>query len=235
MSLNNPFLLQIGLQPVADVNATVGSETAVLAYTSISAARTVTLPPANSFDPSQRVRVADFSGSASGTNTITVVPTGSDTINGGSSVVISVAYGSVEFICNGANAWAYSAGSGSAAGSFSNVTATGYIRESTANGLTATGTTRTDALQLAAQINRVTTAAASTGVNLPASATAGIGAIITLYNAGANAIKVYGLGSDTIDGTAGATGVTLTNALRCFYTCVAANTWISAQLGVVSA
>lgn len=116
-----------------------------------------------------------------------------------------------------------------------NLISTAYIQRSCTNALTAAGTTRTDALQLAAAINRVTTAASGTGVTLPSAATVGIGGFVYLYNAGANAIKVYGAGSDTIDGTTGSTGVTLTNALRCAYTCVAANTWISSQLGVVSA
>lgn len=110
----------------------------------------------------------------------------------------------------------------------------GYHKVSTANALTAAGTTRTDAFQLAAQLNNVTTAAASTGVILPASATIGIGSIIYLFNAGANAIKVYAAGSDTIDTIAGVTGVSLTNANRCMYMLVAANTFISAKMGVVS-
>jgi hypothetical protein len=58
---------------------------------------------------------------------------------------------------------------------------------------------------------------------------------IRIFHAGASPVKVYASASETIDGVAGATGVTLTNALRCEYEFVAANTWISAQLGVVSA
>jgi len=112
------------------------------------------------------------------------------------------------------------------------VTVTKYLHESVGNALTAAGTTRADALQLAKQVNRITTAAASTGVILPVGV---VGMIIYVFNAGANPVKVYASASETIDGNAGSTGVTLTNALRCTYTFVAANTWISAQLGVVSA
>jgi len=112
------------------------------------------------------------------------------------------------------------------------VTSSGYARKSVGNALTATGTTRADALQLAKQINNVTTVAAGTGVILPAGA---VGDIIIVENAGANIAKVYASGADTIDGVAGATGVNLTNAKRCMYICVAANTIISAQLGVISA
>ena len=107
-----------------------------------------------------------------------------------------------------------------------------YALSSVDNALTAVGASRADALQLAKQVNRVTTAASGTGVILPVGV---IGMVITVYNDGANAIQVYASASETVDTVAGVTGVTLTNALRCQYTFVAANTWISAQLGVISA
>jgi hypothetical protein len=107
-----------------------------------------------------------------------------------------------------------------------------YALSSVGNALTAVGTNRATALQLAKQVNNVTTAASGTGVILPVGV---IGMVVTVYNNGANAIKVYASASETVDTVAGATGVTLTNALRCQYTFVAANTWISAQLGVISA
>lgn len=113
-----------------------------------------------------------------------------------------------------------------------NVKATGYFLRSVGNALTATGTTRADALQLANEVNRLTTVAAGTGAILPVGV---VGMRIRIYQSGANPVKVYASASETIDGVAGATGVTLTNALRCEYEFVAANTWISAQLGVVSA
>ena len=113
-----------------------------------------------------------------------------------------------------------------------NINATGYIEGSVGNALTAAGTNRATALVLAKQINNITTAAASTGALLPVG---GIGMRITIFNGGANAMQVYANGSETIDGVAGATGVVLTNAKRCDYFFTAANTWISAQLGVVSA
>ena len=108
---------------------------------------------------------------------------------------------------------------------------------STATGLTAAGTTQANALALNKVINVVTTAAASTGVCLPPAATVGIGGYVVIFNYGANPINVYGAvgSSDTIDGAAAATGVTLTNALRCEYYVTAAGVWRSAQLGAVSA
>jgi hypothetical protein len=107
-----------------------------------------------------------------------------------------------------------------------------YALASVGNALTAVGANRATALQLAKQVNNVTTAAAGTGVTLPVGV---VGMVITVYNNGANAIQVYASASETIDTVAGATGVPLTNAKRCQYTYVAANTWISAQLGAVSA
>jgi hypothetical protein len=111
--------------------------------------------------------------------------------------------------------------------------ATGFVSNPfLGNPLTAAGSTKADALVLTNQINVIGTAAANTGVLLPLGV---VGQPITIYNNGANAIKVYGSGSDTIDGAAAATGVTLTNAKRCEYLCIAAGVYISAQLGAVSA
>ncbi len=87
-------------------------------------------------------------------------------------------------------------------------------------------------MALTKTVNNVTTAGSGTGVILPA---ATVGAIVYVFNAGANAIQVYGNGSDTVDAAPGATGVPLTNTKRAAFFCVAAATWISAQLGVVSA
>jgi hypothetical protein len=112
------------------------------------------------------------------------------------------------------------------------VTAGTYFLRSVGNALTAAGTTRTDALQLANEVNNVTTAASGTGVILPVGV---IGMRITIFNAGANALQVYASASETIDTVAGSTGVPLTNAKRADFFFTAANTWISAQLGVVSA
>lgn len=116
-----------------------------------------------------------------------------------------------------------------------NVTTAAYASQSLATGLTAAGNNRATGLQLAKAINIIGTAAASTGVVLPLAADVGIGGTVRVFNAGANAIKVYALGSETIDGTAGSTGVTLTNALRCEYIVTSATAWVSAQLGAVSA
>lgn len=113
----------------------------------------------------------------------------------------------------------------------------GFIQRSVATGLTAVGTNQATALQLSKALNVISTAASSTGVALPTASSVGIGGEVLVYNDGSNAIKVYSNAGviDTIDGTAGATGVTLTNAKRCRYIVVAVNTWKSDQLGVTSA
>lgn len=104
-----------------------------------------------------------------------------------------------------------------------------FLRVSIASGLTAVGSSRADALVLTAQENIVATAAsAAVGVVLPSAAAVGIGGKCRVYNDGpANAFHVYAAGSDTIDGTAGATGKNLTNAFYCDYLVTAANTFVS--------
>lgn len=116
-----------------------------------------------------------------------------------------------------------------------NLTASGFVRDSVATALTAIGTNRGTSLALTKAINFIATAAASTGVTLEASAMIGVGGHQDIYHDGANAIQVYGAGSDTIDTVAGSTGVVLTNARRCRYTVKSAGVIVSAQLGVVSA
>jgi hypothetical protein len=127
-------------------------------------------------------------------------------------------------------------GSGTpAAATVTGLTNSGYIKGSVGNALTAVGTNRATALQLAAEFNNVTVAASGTGVLLPVGV---VGMSVYVFAdsgiAGA-AIQVYATASETIDTVAGSTGKVLTKGNRCMYKFVAANTWISAQLGVISA
>lgn len=182
-----------------------------------------------------------LTGNATAAGTLTV--TGLTTLNGG------IAGGSSADIAINTNKFTVAASTGNtlvagtlavtgAATLSSTLAVTGattlssYLKKATGNALTAAGTTRADALALTKDVNNVTTAASGTGVILPASA---VGQDIIVFNNGANAMKVYGAGSDTIDGTAGSTGVTLSAGARCRYTCVAANTYLSSLLGAVSA
>lgn len=110
-----------------------------------------------------------------------------------------------------------------------------FVSQTPATGLTAAGTTRTDALALSAAINNLTTVASGTGAVLPAISAVGVGGSVVIFNNGANAAQIYAPGSATIDGTAGSTGVVLTNAKRCLYIAISSTAWLSAQLGVASA
>ena len=135
-----------------------------------------------------------------GANPVQLYGLGSDQIDDVAAATgVSQMQGSVAFyICATAGQW-YSEGIGTGyAGSFQTFS---YV-----DGLTSTGANQAGALQLTKMMNRVTTTAASTGVVLPA---AFGGMNITLINAGANALQVYGNGTDTINGIAGATGVSL--------------------------
>ncbi len=115
---------------------------------------------------------------------------------------------------------------------FGNVTVDGYLMQHADGAATTTGTTRDDATLLSAKYNRLTSVPSGTGVVLPVGV---IGREITVFNDGDNPAQVYALASESIDGTAGATGVALTNAKRADFIFMATNSWRSAQRGVVSA
>lgn len=96
-----------------------------------------------------------------------------------------------------------------------------YLVEGASNALTAhAGGTQAAALQLANQVNRVTTVAtAADSVKLPASAA---GLAIAVINNGANVMQVFGAGTDTINGVATATGVPQQpNSVVIYYSAVA--------------
>lgn len=128
----------------------------------------------------------------SGANPVQVFGSGPDTIDGIASAtgVSQMPNSLVIYTCASAGAW------------FSEGLATGFggpglQTQSFANNLTATGSTQGTALVLSSMINRVTTAAAGTGVALPASVA---GLMITVTNRGANPLTVYGAGADQING-----------------------------------
>jgi hypothetical protein len=77
----------------------------IIAYTAITAARTVTLPAASAYPTGSRLVVVDESGNCSSTKTVTLNRAGSDTINGATSTAISSAYGYLAIESNGSNAW----------------------------------------------------------------------------------------------------------------------------------
>ena len=86
---------------VAAHHTVLKSET-YIGVTSTAAARTITIP--EHMTDGHIIVVKDESGAA-GTNNITIARTGTDTIDGATSLVISSNYGVARLICNGAGAW----------------------------------------------------------------------------------------------------------------------------------
>jgi hypothetical protein len=97
-----PTTLTASRTPVSNANYTALVTDLIIAYTSITAARTVTLPASNTFPTGVRLTVVDESAP---TNSITLARAGSDTINGASSAAIKAPYGFLTIESNGSNAW----------------------------------------------------------------------------------------------------------------------------------
>ncbi len=76
-----------------------------IAYVQLTAPRVVTLPGAAAFPTGTRLLVVDETGACSAANTITLAPSATDTINGGSSIAVNVPYGYVAVESNGASGW----------------------------------------------------------------------------------------------------------------------------------
>ena len=75
-------------------------------------------------------------------------------------------------------------------------------------GLVATGTTKADALQLVGEACQFVTVAANTGAILPAASGS---PLVTIYNGGANPLKVYSHGTDTINALSATVAFSVTN------------------------
>ncbi len=86
---------------VADVSYAVTATDYIVAYTSLSTGRTVTLPTAVGIGNRIYI-IIDETGTAN-TNNITVATTSSQTINGAATKVINSAFGSLKVYSNGAN------------------------------------------------------------------------------------------------------------------------------------
>ena len=90
---------------VADANYAVKITDRQVAYTALTAPRTVSLPAAAAYPPGAVLLIVDESGSCSATKTINVSRAGADTINGAASAVVSQAFGFVALESNGGAAW----------------------------------------------------------------------------------------------------------------------------------
>ncbi len=91
--------------PIADANYTATASDQLVAYTSITAPRTVTLPAASAYPIGQLLRVVDESGGCSATVTLTIARAGTDTIDGATSAVVAAAYGFVWLESDGVSKW----------------------------------------------------------------------------------------------------------------------------------
>lgn len=96
----------------------------------------------------------------------------------------------------------------------------GQTRET---GISAAGSTQGTATQLKAGANYISTAAASSGVILPAASDAPISAV---YNGGANAVTVYPATGETINGLSANSGFSVTNGKSATFI-PSVNSWIA--------
>lgn len=111
-----------------------------------------------------------------------------------------------------------------------NITVLQLIYESYQDQITATaGGGQSGAFQLQAETNRITTVAnIGDSVKLP-SAIAGL--TVMVINHGANAMQVFGSGSDTIDDVAYGTGVSQMAGSNVLFTCTQNGLWYSNGIG----
>jgi len=93
--------LSLNRTPVSDINYTVTASDYVVAYASLTAARTVTLPTAVGITGRQYI-IKDESGNA-GTSNISVTGTGGQTIDGSATKSLTTPYGVLRLYSNGAN------------------------------------------------------------------------------------------------------------------------------------
>lgn len=90
---------------VSDSNYTVLQSDRLIAYTFLSAARTVTLPSASGFPTGTLLIVVDESGTCSASIAITLAVSGSDRIDGYASAVLRAAYGHIALQSDGTSKW----------------------------------------------------------------------------------------------------------------------------------
>jgi hypothetical protein len=94
-----------GRTAVTDAAYTALVTDRLIAYTTLTAARVVTLPAAASYPTGTRLLVVDETGNCSTTKTLSMAPNGTDTINGATSAVVNEAYGFIGIESNGVGAW----------------------------------------------------------------------------------------------------------------------------------
>lgn len=94
-----------GRTPVSDATYSALSTDRMIAYTALSAARVVSLPPASAYPTGTRLLIVDETGNCSTTKALTISPNGSDVIDGATSAVVNVAYGFIGVESNQSGEW----------------------------------------------------------------------------------------------------------------------------------
>ena len=94
-----------GRTPVSDAAYSALATDRMIAYTALSAARVVSLPPASAYPTGTRLLIVDETGNCSTTKTLTISPNGSDVIDGATSAVVNVAYGFIGVESNQSGEW----------------------------------------------------------------------------------------------------------------------------------
>lgn len=90
---------------VNDTDVAIAAADRYVALTAITAARIFTLPKASDVEAGLSVFIVDESGQLSATKTVSVVKTGSDTIDGNPALLLAAPYAAIRVTSNGANAW----------------------------------------------------------------------------------------------------------------------------------
>lgn len=126
------------LVSVGNANYTIlATDRVVGTAVAFTAPRTWTLPAASSVNPGQMLIVADFLGTVTPTNTLTIARAGSDTVNGVTSVAISNGNGAYTIWSDGLTKWSAQAVGGAAGGVTSIGGLTGVV--GVANGIETSG------------------------------------------------------------------------------------------------
>jgi hypothetical protein len=93
-------------QTASNADATINATTGLMAQVgTMSASRTFTLPAASAFAAGMPMHIHDESGTVTASFTLIVARAGADTIDGGTSVTITNAYGGVILMSDGSSKW----------------------------------------------------------------------------------------------------------------------------------
>lgn len=95
----------ISRRTISDMDTTLLASDAVVAMTSISATRNLTLPSAASYPPGRELTIQDESGAVSSALQIIVAAAGGDTIAGVASVGLAQPYAALRLRSNGVSEW----------------------------------------------------------------------------------------------------------------------------------